>query len=173
MKHLTILALAALVLYSCNKTKAPEYDLVQYEAALIDGRGFRGIDTLNQCFLTAANDTITKFELAMTNGKAGNLNTTISANYSVKRGNKLVPEGKYENINTLNAKDKYCVFFLKFPRNGVLLNLVSYEGKLEITSADEAKKRVSGKYSFKVANNGDTIEVKNGTFINSKFLLEK
>lgn len=173
MKQLTLLATLLVIITACNKNKAPQYDLPQYEAALIDGRAFRGVDSLNACYLTTEHDTVTKFELAMSNGKTGTLNTTISANYVAKRGNTQKPEGKYTNLNPLNANDKYCVFFLKFPRNGVLVNLISFEGNLEITSADVPTKRVAGKYSFKVANNGDTIIVKNGTFINSKYALEK
>jgi hypothetical protein len=173
IKTIFTLCLALLALYACNKTKAPQYDLPQYEAALIDGKAFRGIDSTNKCYLTTEHDTVTKFELAMSNGKTGNLNITVTANYVVKRGNKLTPEGKYSNLNPLNANDKYCIFFLKIPRNGVLTTLNSYDGALEITSSDATNKRVNGKYSFSVANNGDTIKVTNGTFINSKFLLEK
>jgi hypothetical protein len=173
MKNILLFALLLGAIVGCNKTKAPEYDLPQYEAALINGRAFRGLDSINLCYLTAPNDTITTFELAMSNGKPGNLNTTITAKYAAKKGNKLKPEGAYTHANSLVVKDKYCLFYLKMPINGALVTLPSYDGKLEITSADETTKRVTGKYSFSVANNGDTIVVTNGTFINSKFLLEK
>ncbi|MBC7413176.1 MAG: hypothetical protein H7331_12075 [Bacteroidia bacterium] len=173
MKNPLLIALLLCAIIACNKTKAPVYDLPQYEAALINGRAFRGVDSLNLCYLTAPNDTITKFELAISNGKAGNLNTTITANYVVKKGNKLKPEGVYTNVNPLAVTDKYCVFYLKMPVNGALVTRTSFSGKLEITSADETTKRVTGKYNFSVANNGDTIVVTNGTFINSKYLLEK